>query len=63
MGADLNKLVLGVPWYGYIYQCQSITKVSFHFFNVFLLRKKKLDNVSVFFLVLISSSVRSIFHV
>lgn len=27
MGADLNKLVLGVPWYGYIYQCVSITKV------------------------------------
>ncbi|XP_062621506.1 di-N-acetylchitobiase-like [Saccostrea cucullata] len=26
MGADLNKLVLGVPWYGYIYQCESITK-------------------------------------
>lgn len=26
MGADLNKLVLGVPWYGYIYQCVSITK-------------------------------------
>lgn len=26
MGADLNKLVLGVPWYGYIYQCLSITQ-------------------------------------
>lgn len=33
-----NKLVLGVPWYGYIYQCISLVGVS----PIFLLFDAKL---------------------
>ena len=37
LGIPAKQLVLGVPWYGYDYKCNSLSKVNHSFFitNVF----------------------------
>lgn len=48
MGIDPKKLVMGIPWYGYDYVCQNLSKVRSKLFICnhtvnFFLGKSQLD--------------------